>query len=736
MPAQTHKESNAAKRPNTAALLAGALFCVSVAVSPGLAAQDSAEDDTTVTYPASYFTQYGPQSARDMIDRIPGVGNTTGGGPPGGGGGFRGGGGGGGGRGFGSGSGGTEILINGKRTAGKNNQTSAVLERITADQVDFIQLIRGTSGDLDVRGSGQVVNVVLFEELDNSSMSWEVNSDVYRDGHVHPGANMSYSNRIGSLDYVLSAVAEPRYNHEESVESSVLGDFSPNDFITEDRIRDQTTYELSANLAYEINTQSSARFNALYSEQNAPNNVFRTITDLTQSPSVLTIEREDGPSDNDNWEIGGDYENIFTSGSRFKVLFVMSENNRDNTRERYELVGPNTEEKNLFLRSTSKTSEEIVRGSYTFDIVEDQDIEVGVERAITTLDSSLALGVAGTGATSPTVGGLVPVAVSNAVSTVEETRYEPFAIHNWTINPRTTLETTLLYEYSEIEQWGDVNKKRDFDFIKPKVDLRYDLTSSLQLRGVIEKRVRQLSFSDFVASTDNEDEDSNTFAGNTDLTQEWLWDYNVNLEYRLPNDAGVVDGNIFYHQHKDRISRIDVSPSEDNLQSANGNIGDGTVLGMRLNASIRMGMINLPNLLVTSNLSVVDSEITDPFLGIERRFSQMGRGRWSLSFRHDIPQWNLNWGASWNNRFDGNQYTYDIDDYYTTLGEPNTSLFAEYITDGGISFRFDARDVTSNEQCRERRRFVGRISAGILEEIENRCSRRGTVLSLKISSTF
>lgn len=723
-------------RPLAAAVTRALALSAVLAMPLTAQAQEQSADETTVTYPASYFTQYGPVSARDMIDRIPGVGNTTGGGPPTGGGGFRGGGGGGGGRGFGSGSGGTEILINGKRTAGKNNQTSSVLERITADQVDFIQLIRGTGGELDVRGSGQVVNVVLFEELDNSSLAWEINSDVHRDGHVHPGANVAYTNRIGAVDYVLSAVAEPRYDHQESIETSVLGDFSPNDFITEDRIRDQTTYELSANLAYEISESSSARFNALYSEQDAPNNVFRTITDLTVDPNELTIEREDGPNNNDNWEIGGDYENIFANGSRFKVLFVLNEANSDNTRERYELVTPDSEEKNLYLRSTSKTEEEIVRGSYTFDLVEDQNLEIGVERAITTLDSELAYGLPGTGTPSASVGGLVPVAVSNADSTVEETRYEPFLFHNWTINPRTTLETSLLYEYSEIEQWGDTNKKRDFDFVKPKFDLRYDLSPTIQLRGVIEKRVLQLSFSDFVASTDSEDEDSNTFAGNTDLTQEWLWDYNFNVEYRLPNDAGVIDANVFYHEHFDRIERIDVSPSEDNLQSANGNIGDGTVLGMRLNASVRMGMINLPNLLVTSNLSVVDSEITDPFLGIERRFSQMGRGRFTLSFRHDIPQWNLNWGASWNNRFDGNQYTYDIDDYITTLGEPTTNLFAEYITDSGISFRFDARDATSNEQCRERRRFVGRISAGILEEIENRCTTRGTVLSLKVSSSF
>lgn len=700
-------------------------------------AQSISEDETTVTYEASYFAQYGPVDAGDMVDRIPGVGNTTGGGPPTGGGGFSGGGGGRGGRGFGSGSGGIEILINGKRTAGKNNQTSAVLGRINADQVNYIQLIRGTSGELDVRGSGQVVNVVLFEELDNSATTWEVNSDYYKDGHVQPGANISYTDRIGDLEMVLSAAAEPRYDHQETTERSVLGDFSPNDFITEDRIREQTTYELSANLSYQLSARSSARLNGLWSQNDNPTDVFRTITDLTVSPNLLRIEREDIPGEQDNWEIGGDYEQFFANGSRFKVLFVLNQDNSDTIRERFRLLTPTTEQKDIYLRNTSTTEENIIRGSYTFDMGDSMDIEMGVERAVTTLDSSLAYGVLrSTGTPSDAVGGLVPVSLSNANSVVEETRYEPFAIHNWTINPRMTLESTLLYEYSEIAQSGDVNKKRDFAFVKPKVDLRFDMTPTIQLRGTIEKRVQQLSFADFVASTDSQDDDSETLFGNENLRQEWLWDYSFSAQYRLPDDIGVIDTRVFYHEHFDRIERIDVSPSEDNLQSANGNIGDGWMSGLSVNASVRGTWFNLPNLLMTSNWSVADSEITDPFLGIQRRFANFGRGRWTLSFRHDIPQWNLNWGGSWSNRFDHNQYVYDIDDYTYSLGEPNVSVFAQYITDSGISFRFDARDVTNNLQCRERRRFVGRISANILEEIEDRCTIRGTVMSLKVSSSF
>ena len=49
-------------------------------LSGGINAQSISEDETTVTYPGSFFTQYGSVSAKDMMDRIPGVGSTTGGG--------------------------------------------------------------------------------------------------------------------------------------------------------------------------------------------------------------------------------------------------------------------------------------------------------------------------------------------------------------------------------------------------------------------------------------------------------------------------------------------------------------------------------------------------------------------------------------------------------------------------------------------------------------------------------
>ncbi|MEX2130222.1 MAG: TonB-dependent receptor, partial [Pseudohongiellaceae bacterium] len=509
-----------------------------------------------------------------------------------------------------------------------------------------------------------------------------------------------------------------------------------NDIVREERIREQTSYQYSVNLDYLINDQSSARLNGLFGTDDSDNYVDRWTTSVRVIPNPVYQEREESPADRDNWEIGGDYEYNFTNGGRFKILFISNERNNDFLRERWVVNGADDETKNLFLDTASRDQERIVRGSYTLTLPAGQDLEIGMERAQTILDSSLALATIGTGTPSAAHGGLVPVAVANANSTVEEIRYEPFAVHNWRINPRMSLESTLNYESSEIEQSGDVYNKRSFDFVKPKLDYRFDITPGLQLRGTLEKTVSQLSFSDFVSASDYSDNDRNVQAGNVQLAQEEAWQYNLNLEYRLPNDVGVVDGSIYYHEVENVIDRIDVSPSITDLESANGNIGDGERYGLRANASVRLGLINLPNVLATARFSVQDSEVTDPFLGIQRRMNQYDRGRLELGFRHDLPQWNLNWGMSWNNRFEGNRKSYDLEDIERSSGDPMSQLFVEYVSQRGMTFRFDARNILTQNQCRERTRFAGPIYAGVLEEIEYFCNTSGRVLSLKINGTF
>jgi outer membrane receptor for ferrienterochelin and colicins len=545
------------------------------------------------------------------------------------------------------------------------------------------------------------------------------------------------SGQRGGLDYLFAARSQPRYNVSIGDEYSILGDFSMNDLVLETRTRDQMENELSMNLGYEISDNSSLRVNALYADRDDPTDVERYTTNLRVIPNTLLSEREEIPSQRDNWEIGGDYELTLENGQRFKLLAIANQDNRDSARERFELLDDGSEEKNLYLGINNVTEEKIVRGSFTTSLFDAQSIEFGLERAQTTLDSALTLGgiVAG-GTPSASVGGLVPQKVGNANSSVEEIRYEPFAIHNWTLTPTLSLETTLLYESSEITQSGDSSNQRDFSFVKPKIDLRYNPSTNLQLRGSIEKIVNQLSFADFVAVNDETDNDTNTLEGNTDLRQQWQWRYVFNGEYRLPDDLGVLNAEVFYAQHEDVIDRLDSSRTEDSLQSVNGNIGDGIEMGVNLSASVRATPLGMPNLLITTSLNVQDSEVTDPHLGIKRRFQNYQRGRFTLFFRHDIPDLRVNWGMQYFDRIDGGMFRYDVDDIEFNVGEPRVNLFAEYRNQRGTTYRFDAGALTNGSQCRRRTRFIGRTTANILEEIEYRCTTTGIELSLRVNGTF
>lgn len=723
-------------RPDTYLFHAKRAILAALCLIPFTAlAQDTAGDGSTVVYPAEYFSEWQPITAQDMLARIPGQ-DASGpgrGGPPGGftGNPTRGG------RGLGAGSSGTEIMINGKRTAGKNQSASSLLGRIAASQVQEIQIIRGTSGELDVRGSSQVINVILFEELASSSISYEAAINYAQDDTINPGGTVALNGQRGGFDYLLTLRSQPRYSNDLNNESSILGDFSPNDTVIEERTRDGENNELSFNLGYAFTNNSRLQVNGLYAQRDAPTDVERVTTDLRSTPVGLLVEREALPNERDNWEFGGDYEYTFGNGARFKLLGIANRDDNASQRQRFQRFADDSEELNLFLDTKAITEERIVRGSYTFDMFEAQSLELGMERAQTTLDSKLQLGsLFGTGAPNPAVGGLPNVTVSNANSTVEEIRYEPFAIHNWRINGKLTLESSLLYETSEITQSGDVSNQRDFDFIKPKFDLRYDITPTFQVRGTIERIVNQLSFADFVAANDDQDNDSNTLAGNANLRQQTQWRYSLNSEYRLPNDVGVLSAEFFYADHEDVIDWLDVSSSETNLASANGNIGDGVEYGANLNASIRMGMIGLPNLLVNSTLNVQDSEVMDPFLGIERRFRFYQRGRFTLTTRHDIPQWRFNWGIQYFDRIDGGMFMYDLQDFEWTVGEPFHGVFAEIRDRRGITYRLDVRQTSDGSQCRERWRFVGRMSDGILEELEYRCTHGGVQPSFTVTGTF
>ena len=708
------------------------LFAFFVAATPSSLAQTSTEPsqstDSTVTYPAAYFAEFEPVSVNDMLNQIPGIGlaldanaggsslnNTAN-------------------RGLGASS---QILIDGKRLAGKANEASEQLSRIAAGQVDYIEIIRGTSSELDVRSSGQLVNIVLLQSASRSSLAGELAMVHFHDGEMRPEGLLAYSGQRGDLEYRLSAGVKTGYEMLESFELSLHPGLDYNDAIAFEREREQTTYTLNSNFTYQLSAADRLALNMLYNESDPPAELFRSTTNFNRNPPTISYEREDLPSTSDNWEIGGDYEHGFAGGAKFKALFIVNEKNEATTRERYVSSSPGgTETKNLYLDTKSRYRERIARSSFTWSLAPNQGMELGVEGAQTIQDSALKRGLNVPGTRSDEYGGLVPIFQPNAVSTVEEQRYEVFGVHNWQINTRLSLETSLVAEFSEISQSGDVSNTRDFQFLKPKWDLRYNLSNSFQLRGTIDKFVSQLSFADFSANVNNRDDDQDTVAGNPSLEQEEWWRYTVNLDYRLPNDGGVLNSRLFYYDIDNTIGRIDITPPGKGVASTNGNVGNGKVIGLNLDASIRLGMIGLPQGLLTAGVLVQDSYIDDPLIARERKVVPYDRGNFRLGFRHDLPALSMNYGFNYRDGIDGNRPFWDIDNVLYIGSSSNLTVFAEKVGFAGLSYRFEAINLLDHESCRERRRYSGYLRNNVLTEIERACSQNGVQLAFKVRGTF
>ena len=680
------------------------------------------EANSTVVYNAEFFAQYSPVTAKDMLDRIPGVSLRNGGG-----------GGGGGGRGLGTGG---NLLINGQRIAGKDNSASDQLERITAAEVESIEIIRDTTGALNVRGASEVINVILVAVESRSSTTVELINRLNHDGEFETGGSAAWSQQIGNFQALVNLQSRPNYENRDNREVRLGPDGELLGTLFETTIRDKDEQTFSTNLSYSLGPHRM-QLNALVSEGDHPRPVRRDFVDFTGAGAVNSIQEEQVENEENNWEVGGDYEFNFDNGSRLAVLFVANNEIRNSVRERFQAdpaeVGLS---KNLFIDSRRKIGEFIVQTNYNFSLGEEQSLRVGFERADTQLNSSLLIGSSfGTEPLSESVGGLSPLSsISNPGTKVQEIRYEGFAFHNWTLSDRSSLESSIVYETSEISQTGAVSKTRDFQFWRPSVDYRFNITDNFRFRATIERSVSQLSFSSFAATSNDEDRDLNALAGNPELEPETSWSYEAGLEYRLPNDGGVLSSNIGYTDIDNYIGRINATIDPDQPLSATGNVAPAKRWSMFNRASIRLNRFNLPDAILGVTVGLFDSEIIDPFLQTEQRLG--GRGFVGINFRHDITPLGLSYGIDYSHSIWGGNYDIDIKTITRNDRERSLDLFVSKVWFEDWTFRLESDNTLGASRCRYRQRFDGTTINGAISLIQDSCSSRYRRLNLSIQTTF
>lgn len=166
----------------TTALLLAAGGAAAQTSEPTSAPGARSTQSGVLVFTPDFFADQRPNTALDMVGRVPGFSISDGDGS----------------RGF-EGSVGN-ILINGARPASKNDTGSAVLSRTLAKQVERIELIRGGGPGIDMQGFAVVVNVITKRESSRQSiLTW--NAALFDGGQDVFGASYQFTTRRGETTW-------------------------------------------------------------------------------------------------------------------------------------------------------------------------------------------------------------------------------------------------------------------------------------------------------------------------------------------------------------------------------------------------------------------------------------------------------------------------------------------------------------------------------------------------------
>jgi len=671
-------------------------------LSVPLVAQE--QNESTVIYELGYFAQYNAVTLADMIRNIPGGEtilrrrggqreNNN--------------------RGFGASA--AQVLINGRRMSGKINNMSTALTRIQATQVERIELIRGNAEGLDIRNEGIIYNVILQEGAENSSSSLlEVGVTDVDGMSTEPGVLASYNANRGPLEFGLSYQYETRPRLNLVDEDILNADRTHREFRSLFDAQTRANHIITGTVGYEFQNGAILQLNGLYSDNenlhDRHEDQFLIGAGGVRTPNAIEVGDIDRV--NQEFEFGGDFEFEIRDLGRLKTMFVV--NRTENDDEIIQDITGNNLTSRLFSSFADYDEGETIMRSAMTSVIGRHTLEYGAEAAFNTLDRTFAFN------NDP---------LQNAI--VEEDRYELFITHSILLTQKLSLQSALTEEYSTIfqDREGQANK-RSFRYLKPRVELRYDLTPADQVRLLAERTVSQLNLNDFIASR-NVDDDTINF-GNPTLEPESSWSLSLGYEHRFVNDAGSIELKALYEDVSDHIDKILIDTDDSGI----GNIGSGWRKNLEVNLNTRFGFIGLPSAVLTFSYTHEESEINDPFTGAKRRLRFSTPDYFQISYRHDVEGTNLAYGFNAHRRsgwLRQDVSLFEVTDFEIHLG----TAFVEYNFTPSVKVRFAGAHFLNDDGRTFNKTFYdGNIADGVINRIDFQDWRIHPDYVLSLQATF
>jgi len=619
--------------------------------------------EPVLSYGSEYFQRFEPLTAGDALKRVPGVtflsdviesdGARLRGLDP----------------------GYTQILINGEKVPGSNVDRSFFLDRIPAELIERVEIVRSSSARRTGDAVAGSLNIVLRNGYQLDGGYGRVGGLLFDDGKVKPSFGLVWGGAVGPGRLLIGGNIQGRYNPKKK-QSFRYGDspennpnFKIDDFDNredQDDVRDGTDYALNATYGIDGETtdleiggffvrtdRTEDERSFEYDDPVAKTGPVRAATPgnlLTDNANVKDIDQV-------NYSLAGKVKHRWSLGetslklgyARFKDESHETEYEVDFDRSTPRFTG-DLEDNDIVDSEFSagiehgfdlSTGIKLVVGGFYQD--KDRDTELASTRNRFNLTAAARIYDQFDDNPTRFATDFDPADADIAASNIEEQRHDVFALVEGK-SGAIDWEAGLRYETTRTRI---DTLKTDYQHLLPSVSAKIALSPRDRILLSAARTVRRPQF-DFITSVLLEAElGDNDLLGNPDLKPERSWGIDAGYERRIGR-TGVAGINFFYRRITDLVEMtntgVEGSEGEGTFVLQPRNVGKGKAWGVEFDLSTSLAIFGLPDTGIFGNLALLDSEIDD-FIG-KRRFNGQSKYVFNVGFIQDVKSFDAAFGAS------------------------------------------------------------------------------------------
>lgn len=589
----------------------------------------------------------------------------------------------------------TQILINGERVPGAGVDRSFFIDRIPAELIERVEVVRSASANRSGDAMAGALNIVLRDGYTFDGGYVRAGALLFSDDRVRETVGGVFSAPVGPGRMVIGANYQGRRNPKQKLSQRFD---KPGGALDNIEIQTDTRNgeDYSLNASYDVQMEDSTLKLSGYlvrTDRLEDEDSYEYRGGRVGATDFLTFNNNNNDIQTDNWALQARYDRDMAGGrTRFKLGYAELTDRQDEFEEEYEYLRdtrPFPDDDRFtgdLTRTRLKDKELSGELSHKRDIGAAQ-LEFGVQVSRKDRDADISavrnrVTIPNPPAARPALGNYGPlVAVAGGLSKIEEERLDPFALVSgetgafaWEAGLRWENTDTTIEDATAAAALRKVDN--DYSFLLPSAHLRWNLTADDRIKVSVARTVRRPNF-DFLSPALLEAElGDNDLLGNPNLKPETAWGVDIGFERRL-GARGVAGINVFYRDVKDLIEVASTgqvgSEGAGTFVLQPRNTGDGSVWGIEFDLSTSLADFGLEDTGVYLNYSWLDSDVDDAFGS--RRFNDQAKYVFNVGFIQDVPEWAAAFGASY--RKQGKAFGRVIGEEVTTTYGADLEVFVE-----------------------------------------------------------